>query len=189
VLLNGINIKEYDYGQYIALFSVVFQDFCLFPLELGANVASDAQYDKGRAASCLESAGFAGRLSAMPDGLDTVLYQSYDANGIQVSGGEAQKIALARALFKDAPFVILDEPTAALDPIAEYEVYSGFEQMIGSKTAVFISHRLSSCRFCNNIAVFDSGKLVQQGMHEELLADESGLYRKLWEAQAQYYVE
>jgi ATP-binding cassette subfamily B protein len=187
--LDGINIKEYDYWQYTALFSVVFQDFYLFPLQLGANVASGKEYDKGRADACLSSAGFSERMRTMTDGLDTMLYQTYDDNGIQVSGGEAQKIALARALYKDAPFVILDEPTAALDPIAEYEVYSAFEQTIGGKTAVFISHRLSSCRFCHDIAVFDGGQMIQKGGHETLLADESGMYRKLWYAQAQYYVD
>ena len=105
-----------------------------------------------------------------------------------MSGGEAQKIALARALYKDAPFIVLDEPTAALDPIAEYEVYSRFNEIIGDKTAVFISHRLSSCRFCDDIIVLHEGRLVQRGSHEELLADEGGKYAELWNAQAQYYV-
>jgi ATP-binding cassette subfamily B protein len=189
ILLDGVNIKEYDYAQYTALFSVVFQDFKLFPLQLGANVAAGAEYDKVRVNACLDGAGFAERLEAMPDGLDTILYKSYDEDGTQVSGGEAQKIALARALYRDAPFVILDEPTAALDPIAEYEVYSTFEQTIGGKTAVFISHRLSSCRFCHDIAVFDGGRLIQRGGHDELLTAEDGLYRKLWDAQAQHYVD
>jgi len=189
ILLNGVNIKEYDYEQYTSLFSAVFQDFHLFPFELGANVATEANYDKSRVADCLGSSGFTGRLHSLPDGLDTMLYQSYDEDGVQVSGGEAQKIALARALYKNAPFVILDEPTAALDPVAEYEVYSSFEQIIGGKTAVFISHRLSSCRFCHDIAVFDSGKLVQRGGHDMLLSDEDGLYSKLWYAQARHYVD
>lgn len=106
---------------------------------------------------------------------------------MEISGGEAQKIALARALYKNAPFIILDEPTAALDPIAEYEVYSKFNEIVGSKTAIYISHRLSSCRFCDSIAVFDKGEIVQQGSHEELVSDESGKYYELWHAQAQYY--
>ncbi|MCL1913445.1 MAG: ABC transporter ATP-binding protein/permease [Eubacteriaceae bacterium] len=189
ILLDGVNIKEYDYSQYHALFSVVFQDFYLFPLELGANVAGGPDYDKDHVAACLDGAGFTERLRKMPKSLDTMLYQSYDADGTQISGGEAQKIALARALFRDSPFIILDEPTAALDPIAEYEVYSTFEKTIGGKTAVFISHRLSSCRFCHDIAVFDCGQLIQQGSHDELLADESGMYRKLWDVQAQHYID
>ena len=102
---------------------------------------------------------------------------------------EAQKIALARALYKNAPFIILDEPTAALDPIAEAEVYSNFNSIVGDKTAIYISHRLSSCRFCDRIAVFDSGSVVQFGTHDELVADENGKYHELWHAQAQYYTE
>ena len=187
ILLDGVNIKEYDYDQYTALFSVVFQDFCLFPFQLGANVAAGEVYDIGSVTDCLRGAGFSERLGTMPDGLDTMLYKSFDEEGTQVSGGEAQKIALARALYKDAPFVILDEPTAALDPIAEYEVYTTFDQTIGGKTAVFISHRLSSCRFCHDIAVFDQGRIVQRGSHDALLTDAGGLYSELWNAQAQHY--
>ena len=106
-----------------------------------------------------------------------------------MSGGEAQKIAIARALYKDAPFIILDEPTAALDPVAEYEIYSKFDEIIGDKTAIYISHRLSSCRFCDEIAVFDHGEVVQKDTHDHLLSDENGLYAQLWNAQAQYYAE
>ncbi|MCL2226720.1 MAG: ABC transporter ATP-binding protein/permease [Oscillospiraceae bacterium] len=189
VLLDGVDIREYDYEQYIALFSVVFQDFQILPFRLGANVAVGEQFDEALVTERLDGAGFSERLSTMPDGLDTMLYKTYDEDGTQVSGGEAQKIALARALYRDAPIVVLDEPTAALDPIAEYEVYSTFEQTIGGKTAVFISHRLSSCRFCHDIAVFEGGQMVQRGEHDALLAEESGLYRKLWDAQAQHYVE
>ncbi len=125
----------------------------------------------------------------MPHGLDTYLYKDLDLEGVEVSGGEAQKIAIARALYKDAPFIILDEPTAALDPIAEAEIYSKFNEIVGDKTAIYISHRLSSCKFCDEIAVFDSGKVVQQGTHESLVADKGGLYYALWHAQAQYYTE
>ena len=106
---------------------------------------------------------------------------------MEISGGEAQKIALARALYKDAPFIVLDEPTASLDPVAEYEVYSKFNDIVGNKTAIYISHRLSSCRFCDEIVVFDHGRIVQQGSHKELAADENGKYYELWCAQSQYY--
>ena len=122
----------------------------------------------------------------MPQGVETYLYKDYE-DGVEVSGGEAQKIAIARAVCKDAPFVLLDEPTAALDPLSEYEIYTSFDRIVGSKTAVYISHRLASCRFCQRIAVFEEGRLVQTGNHEELLADKAGRYRELWEAQAQYY--
>lgn len=120
-------------------------------------------------------------------GLSTSLYKDFDENGVDISGGEAQKIALARALYKDAPFVILDEPTAALDPVAEFEVYSRMNQLIGQKSAVFISHRLSSCRFCDDIAVFHEGRLIQRGSHDALVGDRAGMYYQLWSAQAQYY--
>jgi len=188
ILLDGVNIKEYDYEQYTALFSVVFQDFMLFPLWIDENVAV-GQPDERLVREKIQAVGFTDRLDEMPNGLRTVLYKNFDEDGVQVSGGEAQKLALARALYKDAPMVVLDEPTAALDPIAEYEVYTTFEQTIGDKTAVFISHRLSSCRFCHDIAVFEKGRLVQRGGHEELLEDDGGLYAELWGAQAQHYVE
>jgi ATP-binding cassette subfamily B protein len=125
----------------------------------------------------------------MPQGIDTCLYKDFDEKGVEISGGEAQKIAIARALYKDAPFIVMDEPTAALDPVAEYEVYSKFNEIIGDKTAIFISHRLSSCRFCDEIAVFDLGSVVQKGSHDALLKEENGIYSKLWYAQAQYYLE
>ena len=108
-------------------------------------------------------------------------------DGVEISGGEAQKIAIARALYKNAPFVLLDEPTASLDPLSEYEIYSGFDAMVKDKTAIYISHRLSSCRFCDDIVVLHEGCLVQRGSHEMLLADENGKYFELWNAQAQYY--
>ena len=188
ILLNGIDIRKYRYDDYINLFSVVFQDFRLFSLPLGENVAGKADYDRGRARKCLEQAGFSDRLTAMPEGLDTYLYKEMEQNGVDISGGEAQKIALARALCKDASFIILDEPTAALDPVAEMEIYSKFNDIAGDKTAVYISHRLSSCKFCDEIAVFHEGAIIQQGSHEELVADETGKYYELWHAQAQYYV-
>lgn len=187
ILLNGVNIKKYDYDEYMSIFSVVFQDFRLFAFSLGQNVAANTTYDGERVKRCLEQAGFGERLSTMPKGIDTCLYKDYDKSGVEISGGEAQKIALARALYKDAPFIILDEPTAALDPVSEYEVYSNFNQISGDKTAIYISHRLASCRFCDKIAVFDHGGIVQIGNHESLLTDENGKYYELWHAQAQYY--
>lgn len=187
ILLNGVNIRKYDYDEYLSIFSVVFQDFGLFSFSLGQNVAADAAYDGERVKSCLEQAGFQERLDAMPDGLETCLYRDFSNDGIEISGGEAQKIALARALYRDAPFIILDEPTAALDPISEYEVYSRFNEIAKDKTAIYISHRLASCRFCDKIAVFDHGRIVQTGTHSDLLSDVNGKYHELWQAQAQYY--
>lgn len=128
-------------------------------------------------------------MEEMPAGVETSLYKDFDKNGVEISGGEAQKIAIARALYKNAPFIILDEPTAALDPIAEYEIYSSFNNIVQDKTAIYISHRLSSCRFCDKIAVFHEGNIVQMGTHAELLSNESGKYFELWNAQAQYYTD
>lgn len=186
-MLNGIDIRKYDYDEYMSVFAVVFQDFKLFSYPLGENVAAKINYDPALAERCLIDSGFGERLQEMPNGLNTYLYKDFCKQGIEISGGEAQKIALARALYKNAPFIILDEPTAALDPMAEAEVYSSFDKIVGNKTAIYISHRLSSCRFCDHIAVFDNGQIVQRGSHEELVADISGKYHALWHAQAQYY--
>lgn len=187
VLLNGTDIREYNYLEYMGIFSIVFQDFKLFAFTLGQNVAAKVAYDKELAEKCLRKAGFGDRLETMEDGTETYLYKEFSKNGVDISGGEAQKIALARTLYKEAPFIVLDEPTAALDPIAESEVYSNFNDIVGDKTAIYISHRLSSCRFCNDIAVFHEGKLVQRGSHEQLVTDMNGKYYELWNAQAQYY--
>ena len=187
ILLNGIDIRKYNYAEYMNIFSVVFQDFNLLALRLGENVASGAIYDEKRAHKCLADAGFKENLEKMPAGLNTYLYKDFDNSGVNVSGGEAQKIAIARALYKDAPFIILDEPTAALDPVTEAEIYSKFNDIVGDKTAIYISHRLSSCKFCDEIIVFDSGAVIQQGTHEKLVADEGGKYYELWNAQAKYY--
>ena len=205
ILLNGIDIRKYDYREYLNVFSVVFQDFRLLSMSLGENVAAGGGrealsapgrregrkmvngYDREKAIQCLQKAGLSEWLSAQPKGLDTILYKDLEEEGVQVSGGEAQKIAIARSLYHDAPFIILDEPTAALDPVAEYEIYTRFNEIVGDRTAVYISHRLSSCRFCDEILVFQEGHIVQQGSHEELLADAGGKYSELWNAQAQYY--
>ena len=187
ITMNDFNIRKYDYRQYLDIFSVVFQDYHLLAMPLGNNVASAASWDTKKAERLLEEVGFGERYAEMTKKLETPLYKNFDEDGVNISGGEAQKIALARALYKDAPFIILDEPTAALDPIAEAEIYARFDEIVGDKTAIYISHRLSSCRFCDKIAVFHEGEIVQVGTHEELLQDENGKYYELWNAQAQYY--
>ena len=181
-----VDIRYYDNEEYEKLFAIVFQDFNLFSFPLGENVSGSNEYDRDRAAKCLESAGFGDRLAKMEKGLDTPLYQYDDEDGVEISGGEAQKIAIARSLYKDAPFVIMDEPTSALDPVAEFEIYQRFDQMVEGKTSIYISHRMSSCRFCDNIIVFDEGKIIEQGSHDKLMSNK-GLYSELWNAQAQYY--
>ena len=189
ILLNGIDIRKYNYRDYMDVFSVVFQDFQLLSQPLGANVAGRSDYDRARVTQSLTDAGFGERLASLPGGLDAQLYRDFDGEGVMISGGEAQKIAIARALYKDAPFIILDEPTAALDPMAEAEIYAQFNEISGDKTAIYISHRLSSCKFCDEILVFHDGQIIQQGTHDDLAADETGKYHELWHAQAQYYTE
>ncbi len=189
IIMNDFNVRKYDYRQYLDLFSVVFQDLSLLAVPLGNNVAAAANWNTEKAEYYLREVGFDERYEEMPKKLETPLYKNFDEDGVNISGGEAQKIALARALYRDAPFIILDEPTAALDPVAEAEIYTNFDRIVGDKTAIYISHRLSSCRFCDKIAVFDKGKIVQVGTHEELLADKNGKYYELWYAQAQYYTE
>ncbi len=186
ILLNGIDIRYYDYDEYIQLFSVVFQDFKLFSFSIADNVAVGREYEEEQVKACLHKAGFSERLTELEEGIDTRLYQ-LEENGVEISGGEAQKIAIARALYRDSPLVILDEPTSALDPVSEYEIYKSFDELVDEKTAIYISHRMSSCRFCNQILVFDKGRIVQKGGHEELLQDEDGLYARMWNSQAGYY--
>jgi len=187
ILLNGVDIRKFKMDEYSKLFSVVFQDYVLFPYELAQNVAVDVDYDSGLVKKCLEDSGFGERMEHLEQGERVYLYKDFDDSGIEISGGEAQKIAIARSVYKDAPFILLDEPTAALDPLAEYEIYTNFDRIVGNKTAIYISHRLSSCRFCEKIAVFHEGRLVQYGSHDELVQDETGKYYEMWNAQAQYY--
>lgn len=187
ILLNGINIKKYNYLEYLSIFSVIFQDFKLLSLPLGQNVAVNINYSKEKITDSLKKAGLEERICQMKEGLETYLSKEFSENGIEISGGEAQKIAIARALNKDAAFLILDEPTASLDALAEYEIYTKFHEIAGDRTAIYISHRLSSCRFCDEIIVFDRGKICQQGTHNDLLANPQGKYYTLWNTQAQYY--
>lgn len=187
ITLNGIDIRKYDIDEYMSLFGVVFQDFSLFSVPLSQNVTTSMDFDRAKLLDCLDKAGIGARVQQLKHKEDTVLYKDFDEDGVEISGGEAQKLAIARALYRDAPFVVLDEPTAALDPISEFEIYHRFNSFTDSKTAVYISHRLSSCRFCDKIIVFQGGQIVQQGSHEALLA-QGGEYGALWNAQAKYYV-
>lgn len=187
IVMNDFNIRKYDCRQYLDVFSVVFQDYNLLSFTLGQNVAARDKYDAEKAEKYLLEVGFGERYEALEKKLETPLYKNFDEDGVNISGGEAQKIVLARALYKDAPFIILDEPTAALDPLAEAEIYAKFNEIVGDKTAIYISHRLSSCRFCDKILVLDNGEIVQFGTHDELVTDENGKYYELWNAQAQYY--
>ncbi|MBO4421504.1 MAG: ABC transporter ATP-binding protein [Lachnospiraceae bacterium] len=195
ILVNGVNIKEYDYQQYMALFAPVFQDFRLFAFPIEENITlvdeDDKEYYTGdeseRIEKIIEMVNLAQMMEKLEKGRKTTLFKYFEENGIEPSGGEQQKIAIARALYKSSPVVILDEPTAALDPIAEYEIYKQFHTLVGDKTAFYISHRLSSCRFCDTIAVFSEGKIAEYGNHDTLIKMAGGIYAKMFEAQAQYY--
>lgn len=186
ITVSGVDIREFDYNEYLRLFSVVFQDFKLLAFSVAENIACSDEYDEEKILECLDAAGIRERVEEMPKKLRQPIYKLYEKDGIDISGGEEQKIAIARALYKEAPFVILDEPTAALDPIAESDIYARFNTMVTDKTAVYISHRLSSCRFCERILVFDGGRIIEEGTHEELTAL-NGKYNEMWTAQAQYY--
>lgn len=195
ILLDGRNIQEYDYKEYMAQFAPVFQDFKLFGFSIGENITirerGAGEEDEGSEEKEMEELlklteldGMVGKLSK---GIDTRVFKIFEEDGIEPSGGEQQKMAIARALYKNAPVLILDEPTAALDPIAEYEIYRQFHTLVGDKTAFYISHRLSSCRFCDRIAVFSEGKIAEYGSHDELVKYPEGIYAEMFEAQAQYY--
>lgn len=187
ILLNGINIKKYDYAEYTRIFSVVFQDFALFSFELDENIAGSNQVDEDKLNTVLQRIDMKDRVNSFRDKTHSLLFKD-TGDGVNVSGGEAQKLAIARALYKDAPFVILDEPTAALDPISEAEIYENFNTLVENKTTLYISHRMSSCKFCDRIVVMNQGEIAEEGTHEELLNNQK-LYAKLWDAQAKYYMQ
>jgi ABC-type multidrug transport system fused ATPase/permease subunit len=190
ILLNGMDIRQIDYRKYLDIFSSVFQDFKLFAFRIVDNITSlqGSAAEARKVEESLVKAGIHEKIQSLEKGLDTYLYKLYEEDGVELSGGESQKLAIARALYKDAPVVVLDEPTAALDPRAEFEIYTKFLQMVDNKTAVFISHRLSSARFCDRIVVLKDGAIAESGSHDELMA-RNGYYAELFNMQAQFYVE
>lgn len=187
ILLNGINIKEIPIQDYYALFSVVFQDYQLIGFNLGEQITSSDTFDEEKVLQILSEVQFNHKMENLQNGLATSMLKYFDDQGIELSGGESQKIAIARALFKDGKILILDEPTSALDPLAEYEIYSQFHKMTQGKLTFYISHRLSSCRFCDEIMVLEHGEIVQLGHHDKLILDEKGKYFEMFKAQAKYY--
>lgn len=189
ILIDGVNIRDYSEEEYRRLFAVVFQDFKLLAFSLRENIAFGEAANEEDINHVLELSGFYEDAQKLPKGLNTMLYKSFDEQGTELSGGQQQKTAIARALYKDAPIVILDEPTAALDPVAEYDIYRHFDCLVGNKTAIYISHRLSSCKFCDRIAVFAENTIKEYGTHDELVKLPDGIYAELFAAQAQYYVD
>lgn len=186
IKMNKIDTKKYDLREYFNLFGVVFQDYHLVGFSLGQNVSVNPTFDNNVVMDKLDKVGLGDFVRKLPNKLDSYLGTEFDDSGTNVSGGQEQKIAIARSLYKDSPVMILDEPTAALDPITEFEIYQNFDRLVEDKTAFYISHRLSSSKFCDEILVFDQGEIVQRGTHEDLVKIE-GKYQDLWSAQAQYY--
>ncbi len=187
ILIDGKNINSYDFNEYSKLFSVVFQDFKLFSFTIKENIAISENPDDAKVKALCDKVGLENKINSLENGIDTLLFRQFDNSGIEPSGGEQQKMSIARALYKDSPIVILDEPTAALDPIAEYDIYRQFNGFVENKTAIYISHRLSSCKFCDRIAVFSENNIAEYGTHDELIKNKNGIYYKMWNAQAQYY--
>ena len=189
ILVNGIPQKEFNRQEYFKMFSVVFQDIVPVAFTIGENVACTAKnIDQVRLWDCLDRVGLGEKIRGFEKGTDQMLLKVIDENGTQFSGGEAQKLMIARALYKDANMVILDEPTAALDALAEAEIYQNFDELVSGKTAVYISHRLSSTKFCDKIALFDGNGLAEYGNHEELMAKQ-GAYYHMFTVQGKYYRE
>lgn len=190
ILVNGVNINDIEYSKYLDLLSVVFQDYKLMAfsikdnIDMGQNKYPDVEKKIAELCEIVEIDSW---INSLEDKQNTNLYKMFDESGIEPSGGQAQKLAIVRALYKDAPIVVLDEPTAALDPIAEFEVYNNFDKLVGGKTAVYISHRLSSCRFCDRIIVFDGGTIIEDGSHDKLMEKQNGFYYNMYNTQAKHY--
>jgi len=186
ILLDGTDIREFNYTEWLKLFAPVFQDYKLFSTTLEENIKLNINDADETVEDCVEKAGLKEKLNALPKGFQTHLFKKFNDDAVELSGGESQKLAIARALYKNSPIVILDEPTAALDPLSEYDIYTRFGQLVGGKTAVFVTHRLGSVQFCDRILVFDKGRIKEDGTHRELLSAQK-LYAEMWEHQASFY--
>lgn len=186
ILWNGVNINDYDYQSYIKQLSAVFQDFKLFALTISENVDLEEK-DKKRIKECLYQVGLKEKIEKLPHNIDSFLSKIYSVDGIDMSGGEKQKIAIARAMYQESSLAILDEPTSALDPLSEAEIYEHFNELVKDKTTIYISHRMSSSIFCNRIIVLSDGCIVANDSHHKLMKKKSGIYYKLFNAQANYY--
>ena len=188
ILLNGVDISTIPFAEYASLLGVVFQDYRLFAFSMEENITMGLPPSGHSVSECVEQSGLSSRLASLPKGLETNLSKEFDEEGVEFSGGEGQKLALARVLYKNASILVLDEPTAALDPLAEYEMYSRFHELVKGKCAVYISHRLSSTKFTDRIAVFSDGKLAEYGDHKKLMQIPEGIYAQMFRMQAQYYI-
>ena len=190
IFINGINAADFARDDYFKLFSVIFQDVHLLPISIAGNITlqQEEQYDKVRLQQCLEQSGLKDKIDRLPNGLNTLMVKNVNEEAVELSGGEVQKLLLARALYKEAPVLILDEPTAALDPIAENELYLQYRDMTKERTSIFISHRFASTRFCDRIVLMEQGSILEEGTHEKLM-EQGGRYAELFNVQSQYYQE
>jgi ABC-type multidrug transport system fused ATPase/permease subunit len=190
IYVDGININEFDRAEYYRLFAPLFQEVEVYAFTIAENVSmkSPSKTDRKKAFDSLCLAGLEEKIKHLKKGIDTELLKIFDEDGIDLSGGEKQKLALARAIYKDAPVIVLDEPTSAMDALAEAQLYQDFNQIMKDKTAIYISHRLSSTRFCDKIALFKDGTLLEYGSHKELMKQDKE-YRHLFDIQSQYYKE
>ena len=189
ILVNGVNVKDISYDEYCRLLGVVFQDFKLFSFTARENVTMDIGCDDEKLCDSIKKCGLEERINTLPNGVDTYIYKAFDPDGVELSGGEGQKLAIARAIYRSAPIVIFDESTSALDPIAEYDIYRNFHDLSENRTAIYISHRMSSTRFTDHTAVFADGTVVEYGTHDELMSIDGGVYREMFNLQARYYRE
>lgn len=189
IFVNGIPAKDIPLNEYYGLLGVVFQDFSLFNFTVRENISMNTEADEDKLRDAILKCGLESRVETLPNGVDTYIYKEFDPDGIELSGGEGQKIAIARAVYRGAPIVIFDEPTSALDPIAEYDIYRNFHDLAENRTAIYISHRLSSTRFTDKTAVFANSTIAEYGTHDELMQIDGGIYKEMFSMQAKYYKE
>lgn len=190
IYVNGKKPSEYNRDEYYTLFSTVFQDIYLVPMSIEKNISMNIKenIDDEKMELVLNMSGLMEKVKSLPKGKETLLLKSIYEDAIDLSGGEMQKLMLARALYKDGPIIILDEPTAALDPIAENEIYRQYNELTKEKTSIFISHRLSSTRFCDRIIFIEDGTIIEEGNHNSLMG-EDGKYKEMYDKQSHYYKE
>ena len=189
VLLNGIDIRDFNRQEYYAAFATVFQDFSVLDISVAENVAQRFDgIDRDRVNDCLALSGLTEKIGELPNGIDTKIGRKIWDDGVELSGGQTQRLMLARALYRSAPMLLLDEPTAALDPLAESDIYTRYNEMTQGKTSLFVSHRLASTRFCDRIVFVSDGRISEEGTHTELL-ERGGEYAKLYDVQSRYYQE
>lgn len=188
ILVGGKNITDYDYKAYLSLFAPVLQDYKIFAFSCKENIELNLEDNEERLMRAIHDSDLDEKISSLPNGVLTPVYKQFDENGVEFSGGENQKLAIARAIYKDAPIILLDEPTANLDPLAEYDIYTMIYHMLGNKTSFLVSHRLASGRFCDRIFVVDGGEIIADGPHDSIVKS-CELYREMFEKQAQFYID